>query len=442
MMKQDERSQGRAATWEPRPVGGQREYSIVLEGNARVVQDAVANGRKLIEEAGAVVIQESGDRTAFLLETARGQFPIELRSVGQRARALQLRARPDELDQSNYWPPKEVRTIAARVVEAHELYDGPTRLLARPVHLAPIDLRRWTDDVLLSPDRQLPMVVLTPGRHTSADAAAELASDLAGIANVYVIDDADAARQWSYSITKERGVFGGAVRVYRAGFTAECDPLDHDLLVPGYLDRRLALGRSLGEEIARRILPHRAEPIERPRPAPSTPAILPLPTLPRRKRPEERLRELEEHIEAIEQRNEELEEENRRLNAALRAQAERLRALESPPARSATELLTIPGIPWPLENAEGYDVELGDLFSADLAKVARDGGLADEVRKKMESVLRHPEDYGKDMRGARHGQRACYVARNYRLVWSVEGKKVRFVLIVSKEDPEYSPHGA
>lgn len=34
------------------------------------------------------------------------------------------------------------------------------------------------------------------------------------------------------------------------------------------------------------------------------------------------------------------------------------------------------------------------------------------------------------------------VANNYRLVWSVEGKTVRFVLIVSKEDPEYSPHGA
>ena len=42
----------------------------------------------------------------------------------------------------------------------------------------------------------------------------------------------------------------------------------------------------------------------------------------------------------------------------------------------------------------------------------------------------------------RLGQRGAYVARNFRLVWALEGDAVRFVLCVSKEDPEYSPHGA
>lgn len=45
-------------------------------------------------------------------------------------------------------------------------------------------------------------------------------------------------------------------------------------------------------------------------------------------------------------------------------------------------------------------------------------------------------------RGPRHGQRGCRVARIYRLLWSVEGSAVRFLMAVSKEDPVYSPFGA
>lgn len=436
------RPQATFARVDPRPVTGQREYSLIFEGKTTTIQAAHADARKLIEAAGARPVEATGEGAVFTIEDARGEIAISLCTLGAKARALQLRARPDDLDHTNYWPPAAVRRIAAHLVTHHGLYDGPTRLHAHPTILRAMDLKRWMDDELFSQDRQLPLVVLTPGAHTTAEIAADVAQDLAGIGNVYAFEDPELARNFSYSITKERGVFGGAVRIYRAGFSTESDPLDHDLLVTSYLDRRLALGRGLGEELARRLLPHRGDPIERPRPQPAPLHLPELPTIVRRKTPQERLQELEEVLDVLEQRNEELEEENRRLNAALRAQSERLRKLEgSAPAPSA-RVTHVPGIPWPLENPDGYSIELSDRFAHDVATVARDGSLADEVRKKMESALRHPEDYGKDMRGARKGQRACYVARNYRLVWSVEGRKVRFVLIVSKEDPEYSPHGA
>lgn len=427
---------------DPRPVTGQREYSIIVEGKPAVIAAAHSHARKLIEATGTKLATEDEDKLVFVLDAPHGEIAVSLAVHGTKAKALQLRIRPDDIDQANYWPPRPLRRVAAELVRAHELYDGTTRLRATPAVLGPMDLKPWMDDVLFSTERELPIVVLTPGRHSTAAIANELAEDLAGIANVYTFSDPELAKHFAYSVTKERGVFGGAVRIYRVAFTMDCDPLDHDLLVPAYLDRRLSLGRGLGEELARRLLPLRGEPIDRPRrePVPLPPIELPAPV--RRKRPEERVHELEEHIDALEERNEELEEENRRLNAALRAQAERLRRLEGNTPRTNVRMTSVPGIPWPLENPDDYSIELSERFADDVATVARDGSLADEVRKKMESALRHPEDYGKDMRGARKGQRACYVARNYRLVWRVEGRKVRFVLIVSKEDPEYSPHGA
>lgn len=430
------------ASVDPRPVIGQREYSLILEGQTATIQAAHADARKLIETAGASFAEETSGRIVFTRPDPHGEIAVSLRPLGAKARALELRIRPDEVDHSNYWPPVQLRRVAAQLVRSHELYDGATRLRSTPATLGPMDLKSWMDGVLFDADRQLPFIVLTPGRHTTPEIAAEVAEDLAGIANVYVFHDSDLAKNFSYSVTKERGVFGGAVRIYRAGFTMECDPLDHDLLVPSYLDRRLALGRGLGEELARRLLPLRGDPIERPRP--ERPALPPpeLPIVVRKKRPEDRLHELEELLDAVEQRNEELEEENRRLNAALRAQADQLRRLENRPARPNERMTSLVGLPWPLENPDDREIELSDRFADDVATIARDRSLSEEVRKKMENALRHPEDYGKDMRGARKGQRACYVARNYRLVWSLEGRKVRFVLIVSKEDPEYSPHGA
>lgn len=434
---------GASGPYEPRPVLGQREYSVIFEGKSRVIDAAYGHARRLVESVGAKLVKEDETSAIFVHEDADASLPLSLEVLGTKTNALQLRIRPDEVDHANYWPPQPFRQIAATLVHEHDLYDGPTRLRATPVTLRPMDVRPWMDNVLFSTDRQLPIVVLTPGPYTGSDVASQVAHDLAGIANVYVFSDAELARNWSYSITKERGVFGGAVRIYRADFTTESDPLAHDLLVPIYLERKFSAGRgSLSEELARRLLPMRSEPIDWPRPTPLLPPLPAIENLPRRKRPEERIRELEDHIDAIEQRNEELEEEVRRLNAAVRAQAERLRKLQDATASTAARLERIPGIPWPLENPEGYDVELSERFADDLARVARDGSLAEEVRKKMENALRHPEQYGKEMRGARHGQRCCYVARNYRLVWSVDGQTVRFVLIVSKEDPEYSPHGA
>lgn len=138
---------------------------------------------------------------------------------------------------------------------------------------------------------------------------------------------------------------------------------------------------------------------------------------------------------------EDLREEVRHLNDALREAKGELKRLRAAGRQPAVPLAQVAGLPWPLENLKRHPVGIGERFTDELQRVARDGSLAADVRTKMEAVLEAPETYGKEMRGARKGQRACYVANNYRLVWSVSQRTARYVFVVSKEDPEYSPHG-
>lgn len=362
-----------------------------------------------------------------------------LAAAAERAASLTIRVRPDHLQQTNILPPRGVHDVILEFLETyHARVDGECINFA-PHILAGQEAALEFCDFLAGP-RPIPVVVVTPGPHSDADSLADLARHLAGFATVWSLD-ALAAQTVVMTLGKERGVYGGAVRIYRPGFTLDADPLDHDLMIGSYLERRLTNGRTLADEIARRILPEAGEPIPIPKLV-TQPRNIPVLDSPRALTSQEQIEELERELAREHEEVEDVREEVRHLNATLREAKEELKRLRGAARQPAVPTTQVPDLPWPLENPKRHPVELGERFSDQLQRVARDGSLAADVRTKMEAILEAPTTYGKEMRGARKGQRACYVANNYRLVWSVSGRTVRFVLVVSKEDPEYSPHGA
>lgn len=433
----------------PRPVTGTREYALTLAtpkplGVEVIRQDAA----RLLEVAGARHVTTVDGWALFTRETAGEEtFGVALRvTKGKDATEIGLRMRPAWIHQNNFWPPPPLLGVTQALVKTYELRANAEQVPLDPKAVTGATVQTFIQRVLLAKDR-LPVLVITPGPYSAPDATAQTARDLAGLATVY-ITDLQAPVTLQTMLTKERAVFGGAVRIYRPGFTAYDDPLDHDLLVAHYLERRLTQGRTLAAEVARRLLPNAGDPLPFPKEAMPAPQLT-LPQLPKRPTSLDRIEDLQRALEDANDERQELHvenaalrEENRRLNAALRAAKERIRAHKGGPKGEDPTHVRIDGLPWPVSNPIGLPVRLSDVFPEQARKVARDGSLGDELRNKMETVLEAPEDYGKPMRGARKGQRSCHVSHNYRLVWSVEGEAVRFVLIVSKEDPEYSPHGA
>lgn len=434
---------------EPRPVTGQREYSVRLNiktnFGATALQDALA---KLIEPAGAVRVAAESNATLLTYSPPSAPQPwgisIEAKKQKDTAEVI-IRARPDYLSQYECWPDKAIVEWIASIVDRYEPRVGQTRASTKPLALAGHEARAWVERTLTAKDRDLPILLITPGPCSSPEIAEPTARELAGIALVYVAGDLDAPETLIQMLGKHRAVYGGAVRVYRPGFSPYDDPLDHDLLVTRYLDTALKRDWTLAAEIGHRILPLAGKPIPIPRAQPDPPKFE-LPKIERRvdrvEALEARIVELDATIRELIEENARLHEENRRLNAALRESKDQIRMLEGATNRVLPDTTSVAGLPWPLENPNGWNIELSDRFVDDIRKVARDRGLAEEVRNKMEAALLDPVEYGKPMRGARKGQNNARVANNYRLVWSVEGRTVRFVLIVSKEDPEYSPHGA
>lgn len=434
---------------DPRPVTGTREYALILATPKPVGAEVIRqDAARLLEAAGARHVTTVDGWSLYTLDVAGVEaFGIALRvTKGKDATEIALRMRPAWIHQNNYWPPPPLLGVTQALVKTYELRANGEQVPLEPKNVTGAIVQTFVQRVLLAKDR-LPILVITPGPYSAPDAAAQTALDLAGLATVY-ITDIKAPLALQTMLTKERAVFGGAVRIYRPGFTAYDDPLEHDLLVAHYLERRLTQGRTLAAEVARRLLPNAGDPLPFPKEVmPSRPFTLP--ELPKQPTSLDRIEDLQRALEGANSERQELHvensflrEENRRLNAALRAAKERIRALEGGPKAEDPTYVRIEGLPWPVSNPVGLPVRLSDVFPEQARKVARDGSLGDELRNKMETVLEAPEDYGKPMRGARKGQRSCHVSHNYRLVWSVEGDAVRFVLIVSKEDPEYSPHGA
>lgn len=459
---------------EPRKVEGLREYALDLAVPAADVLQAAGALAQRFEASGACIVGSADDTWTLSMRPANGRddwtIQIRTKTAADTGHVL-LRAQPAHLHGNNFWPPPAITDVVARFVISPGCAIGGAQASATAHVLTPERAEAWLKVVLFSPTRTVPIVVVTPGTYSDRERVDALARELAGLALVYVFDDEDALRVLRNAVSKERGVFGGAVRLYRPGFTPEADPLDHDLLVRHYLELRLIGDRTLGAEIARRILPLAGDAIPlagRPASRQISPvSVAPAPVV-RMAPPTSRaartvtvepaparadivveldglkdaVANLRRRISSVESENEGLAEENRRLTSGLAQLRSRADDLEAALERVNPRLTHLDGLPWPIDNPERRQVTLNDSFRDDVAAIEGDGSLAAEARKKIEAVLADPERYGKPMRAVRKGQYSCHVARNYRLVWAVDGEAVRFIQLVSKEDIRYSPHGA
>lgn len=117
--------------------------------------------------------------------------------------------------------PKIVRSLMA----AGEAHDGVLPLTADAFSVREQHVRELVG-YIRDPGRRVPIVVFAyDGQHAydQADLARRLARDLAGVAAVFVLADAQTNQTLAASLPAEYGVFGGALRTYLTGAGADGD---------------------------------------------------------------------------------------------------------------------------------------------------------------------------------------------------------------------------
>jgi hypothetical protein len=118
-------------------------------------------------------------------------------------------------------------------VAHHSLVDANVAIAARYARVGDIEAFDRFTALLLSPDRSLPLVVVTqpPNSDDYPIDPAKLARDTQGLAHVFCLPP-----MMTYNLSdllgKSLSVFQGAVRTYYAGFSADSDPWQHHLVLP------------------------------------------------------------------------------------------------------------------------------------------------------------------------------------------------------------------
>lgn len=115
-------------------------------------------------------------------------------------------------------------------------------------------------DLLFDPGRVLPVVVMSsPGRDAAGRRTAgplidpePVARSLAGVAHVVVLDSPAASRALTVSLGTSLTVYGGAVRLYWPGLTAESRPRDHPLWLQHAFGPN---GMTLRRELLHQLMP-------------------------------------------------------------------------------------------------------------------------------------------------------------------------------------------
>ena len=126
-----------------------------------------------------------------------------------------------------------------------------------PIHVIRLqedDVPRFTRDLLLSPNRRLPIVMVSREIETDLTAlqAPILAQDLLGLAIVTELADVDAG----YELTRNLGgkhlsCYNGAVRVYWPGLTTHDEPFKHLLFLADDVYDNDERGKPLGQYLFR-----------------------------------------------------------------------------------------------------------------------------------------------------------------------------------------------
>lgn len=147
-------------------------------------------------------------------------------------------------------PPRIVSTLASKLTGTIDGQD-----LSRHPSSVGIDDVGDLVDLLTSPTRRLPVVVLSPGGFGRPKIdERRTAERLFGIAHVFTLRTGEV----SWGLTNQLGgnqlsVFGGAVRIYWPGFNRDADPFDHRLWVPDRIEEFEASGRPLVDRLARLV---------------------------------------------------------------------------------------------------------------------------------------------------------------------------------------------
>jgi len=125
--------------------------------------------------------------------------------------------------------PRFLRDLVAH----HSLVDGGMPVSAISHFVRDVDSFNRFMALLLSPDRSLPVVVLTQLPHSNAYASdpLKLARDTQGLAHVFCLEPT-MTFGLSDHVGKPLSVFNGAVRTYYPNFSVESDPWQQHLVLP------------------------------------------------------------------------------------------------------------------------------------------------------------------------------------------------------------------
>jgi predicted RNA-binding protein with RPS1 domain len=99
--------------------------------------------------------------------------------------------------------------------------------------IAAAEARKFAEETLLSPSRELPVVAVTTlakEGHPWIDPD-DLAAELGRQATVVLLETGEATWALSAALPKRLDVYGGAARIWWPGLTRESDPFDHVLLL-------------------------------------------------------------------------------------------------------------------------------------------------------------------------------------------------------------------
>ncbi len=132
--------------------------------------------------------------------------------------------------------PQLIARYGARVGEIFQLNGEPDKLSADPFR------NGMLKDLLLYPHRYPFVILISPDPQGRPLVDAMLwARKLSPLAFVFVADDAKATRAFEAALGSKRlACWGGAIRVYRPGFTLTDEPLKHYYFLPPEIERKLA----------------------------------------------------------------------------------------------------------------------------------------------------------------------------------------------------------
>lgn len=171
-------------------------------------------------------------------------------SVSLSIASIEFVARPFRYE---LFVPRVIREIAR---------SGRATLGGRPITCTPRsvavgNVTAFVEKDMCSPTRSLPIVVVS--RANSSDVfpcdPVKLASDLCGLAEVWVLNDRWTTYGLSEAIGQRLSCFNGGVRTYWPGFAPSDDPFRHPLMTPLRLERLGSEGADVGRYLVRHLAP-------------------------------------------------------------------------------------------------------------------------------------------------------------------------------------------